>query len=130
MAREAGQPAIRLFSDVNEDDFDLILSSGVVEYESTYPYFKSLVMHLMQLDGKITPKAVETSLASLIKTTSSAGLVAASVTAMVGGIIPAIGAAAMIGLATAKLFEKGNITSSANNVFAPLISVAKTLYKK
>lgn len=61
---------IDLFFDIQtEDTFIEIEKSGIIDIESTFPYFKALVSYYMQLDGsKPTASQAKQALATLLNT--------------------------------------------------------------
>lgn len=52
---------LKYLQDVNEQEFEEILKSEIIDYESTFPFFKVLVMHLFEIGDKFTSKQVENS---------------------------------------------------------------------
>lgn len=75
MAKVSGCDEVRLFPDVNYDEFMHIRKTGVIDPESTYPFFRTMVMHVMGMlpDGRVvkgkdpTSKDAENSLLKMAK---------------------------------------------------------------
>lgn len=67
------QPSINLLFDVNTvDEFIKLEKSGIVDIESTFPYFKALVSYYMSLDGaKPTASQAKQALATLFDGTAN-----------------------------------------------------------
>ena len=118
MASLTGLKEILCLFDVSEEELDKIVSSGIVDYEGTYPYFKAMVLHLMQIGEKCTPKMVETSFSNLAK---------------IGAIAPAIpllGISSAIGIATGLLLGNKMYKSLSSNALTPLMVLTKQILKK
>lgn len=54
MARECEEPDISLFFDIKEKDASLMIEKGLVDYESTFVFFKAMVIQMMNSDMKFT----------------------------------------------------------------------------
>lgn len=121
--------ALDCLPDPNESDFEKMVSSGIIDYEATYPFFKSLVLHFRNLgDNNLTPKTVQTSLETIakalplgIKGTAVAGAVLFS-----GALLPV----SLIGVAIGSLMNSKIYSKVATNAWAPLLTITKELLKK
>jgi len=118
MATTTGIKEINCLIDVNEKDFDSIVECGIIDYEGTFPFFKSMVLHYSQIGGKISPKSIESSFGKL---------------AIVSSILPAVpilGIAGMIGLATGMLLNDKKYGSLSTNALSPLVLLTKQILKE
>lgn len=112
----SGLPEVGCLMDVNEEEFELMVKSGVADYEATYPYFKTMVIHLMQVgDEKWTTKNVETSFGN---TAEILGF---------GAAFAFLPISSIVGFVTAMLFAKDSYKSVAKNAFSPFIAFTKKL---
>lgn len=119
MIKESGYNEIMALPDVTKEEFELMLSSQIADCESTYPYFKTLVLHYKELSGKMTPKSVENSFNALAKY-----LVPLAA-------IPLIGPISVIGLAVmAMVSKKSSISNSLSNAWGPLLTLTLSLFDK
>lgn len=118
MASKTGFSEINCFIDVNEKELDEIVGSEVIDYECTFPYFKAMVLHLMQVGEKSTPKAVEMSFSKL-----------AAVCALIPAI-PLLGMGSIIGMATGMLLGNKIYSSLSSNALSPLMVLTKTIVRK
>lgn len=91
MVEITGMKEISSLFDVSEDELDKIVSSGIIDYEGTYPYFKAMVLHLIGIGDKSTPKTVEISFTKLLTMFA------------IAPVIPIIGITSVIGIATGLL---------------------------
>ena len=80
-----GEQQLVQLLDVNRDEFEKICKVGLIDFESTYPFFKSMVIQLMETGGKTTTATVTSSWSKIVKSllpimgsTASAGLLSAS----------------------------------------------------
>lgn len=118
MATITDLPEILCFFDVSESQLDNILNSRVVDYEGTYPYFKAIVLHLMQIGSKPpTPKTVENSFSKLSEVCAAFAL-------------PILGVGSVIGVATGLLLGNKILSKSISNAFTPLVILTKQILKK
>lgn len=96
---------------------DDMVASELIDVESTYPFFKAMVMHLYQIGEKSTPKSVDASYGNI----AAAALVGASV-------IPIVGAALTITASLAYMaLQKG---SRLGGSLAPLYTLTEKLINK
>lgn len=76
MTSESGVQEVMSFLDVsNGEKFDEIYNNEIVDVESTFPYFKIIVLQLMQSGLKTTPKKAEKALDDLAKIFSNVNFV-------------------------------------------------------
>lgn len=104
--------------DVFEEEMDNIVGTGIVDYERTYPYFKAMVLHLMRIRDKFSPKTVEMSFSKL----------AAACT--IAPVIPIIGITSVIGMAIGLLLGNKIYSSLSSNALTPLMVLTKQIIKK
>ena len=105
--------------EVTKEEFETMISSGIADYESTFQYFKSLVLQFRQMPSKITPKAASTSL----------NLLATSLIAL--PFLPFLGIGTVIGAAVGALAIKQNSFAKAvNNAWGPLLTLTLNLFDK
>ena len=124
MASVTGIPEISSLFDVSEEELDNIVSSGIVDYEGTYPYFKAMVLHLIQVGEKASPKSVEKSFSKL----AAACVIAPAIPAI--GIASVFGIASAIGIATGLLLGNKKYSSLSSNALTPLMVLTKQILKK
>lgn len=110
---------IEAFPVVSREEFELMVSSGVADYESTFQYFKAIVLQFMQMPEKITPKTAETSLNLLAKS-----LIVLPFIPFVGSIV---GMAAAVG---ALAMKKTFLSNAINNAWGPLLTLTFSLFEK
>lgn len=112
-------PEITAFPEVTKEEFDMMVKSRVADYESTFPYFKAMVLYFKNSPEKQTPKTAEKSLIRL-----ASALIAVPVI-NVFGIGTAIGA--VVGaLATKKSFLRDLI----NTAWGPILAITYELFDK
>lgn len=121
MASVTGIPEISSLFDVSEEELDNIVSSGIVDYEGTYPYFKAMVLHLMQVGEKASPKSVEKSFSKL----AAACVIAPAIVPA----FPILGIASAIGIATGLLLGNKKYSSLSSNALTPLMVLTKQILK-
>ena len=109
---------IQCLANVDEKEFDMMVKSGIVDYEGTFPFFKATVLHLIQIGEKTTPKNVELSFSKLA---IACGLIAA---------VPILGISGIIGMATGALLYNKSYGAKAANAWVPLIVLTKQLLTK
>lgn len=128
MAKMTQIEAIECLPDPNESEFEKMVSSGIIDYEATYPFFKSLVLHFRNMgESNLTPKTVQTSLENIAKAIPFGAGVAAAGAAMFGGALLHI---SLIGVAIGSLMNSSVYAKAATNAWAPLLSITKGLLKK
>lgn len=122
MAKRTNMSAIECLPDPYETEFEKMVSSGIFDYEGTYPFFKSLVLHFCNIgENNATPKIVQNSFETIFK---SIPLAAAGITAL-GGLMPSL-----IGIAIGSLMCSTIYAKAATNSWAPFLSITKSLLKK
>lgn len=105
--------------EVTKEEFEMMISSGIADYESTFQYFKSLVLQFRQLPSKITPKAAVTSL----------NLLAGSLIAL--PFLPFLGIGTVIGAAVGALATRQtSFAKAVNNAWGPLLTLTMNLFDK
>ena len=109
---------MQCLANVDEKEFDMMVKSGIVDYEGTFPFFKATVLHLIQIGEKTTPKNVELSFSKLAV---ACGLIAA---------VPILGISGIIGMATGALLYNKSYGAKAANAWVPLIVLTKQLLTK
>lgn len=113
-----GLHEIYALPDVSECEFETMVSSGVGDYEATYPYFRTLVLHFMKATNGITPKKAETALNTLVSTLIAAPL------------IPVLGIGSIVGAAVGALAMSNKSFSKAiDNAWGPLTTITINLFK-
>lgn len=119
MIRKSGAKQIEALPDLSKEQFELMISSGLADHEATYPYFKAMVLHLMQTGERLTPKSVEASFNVLAKSLISLPF------------IPLLGVGTIIGAAVGALAmnKKNHFAHAVNNVWAPLLTLAVNLFE-
>lgn len=121
MIVKTGIKEIGALPDVSKEDFELMVSSEIADYESTFVYFKAMVMHFMQIGDKCTPKIVESSFNNLARAFISQPFVP----------LLGLGVGSIIGAAVGTLALNKKVFSHAvNNVWAPLLTLAVNLYDR
>lgn len=119
MIRRTHISEIAAFPIVSKEEFELMVSSGVADYESTFQYFKALVLFFMQSPDKQTPKSAEKSLNAL-----------ASVLIAVP-FIPFLGVGTVIGAAIGALAVKKSFLSKAiNTAWGPILTLAINIFDR
>ena len=124
MIRLTGLEEIGCLPNPTEAEFEKMIESGIIDYEATFPFFKSLVLHFYNIQGaKPTPKTVQNSFESLAK-----GLAFTPMAAMaaIGGLfMPSLIGVAIGALMMSKIYSK-----VAQNAWAPLLSIARSVVRK
>lgn len=117
MIQLTGLKELLALPEVTKEEFEMMISSGVADYESTFQYFKSLVLQFRQLPSKITPKAA----------TSSLNFLASSLIAM--PFLPFLGIGSVIGAAVGALaIRKDSFAKAVNNAWGPLLTLTLNLF--
>ena len=103
--------------EVTKEEFEKMIFSGIADHESTYQYFKSLVLQFRQMPAKITPKAASTSL----------NLLASSLITL--PFLPFLGIGTVIGAAVGALATKqSSFAKAVNNAWGPLLTLTMNLF--
>lgn len=127
MVKVTGISEIECLPDPNESEFEKMVSSGIYDYEGTFPFFKALVLHFRNLcNVNSTPKTVQNSFETITKqiSLSATGLASAGI-AMAAGLMPSL-----IGVAIGALMTSSIYAKAATNSWAPLLTITKGLLKK
>lgn len=127
MARITKIEAVECLPDPNESEFEKMVSSGIIDYEATYPFFKALVLHFRNVgENNFTPKTAQNSLESIAKTIPIASAVMAGATMLNGALLPI----SLIGVAIGSLMNSSVYAKAATNAWAPLLTITKGLLRK
>lgn len=118
LASIVGEPAIKTFFNIDSQLIDELITSPYVDFESTFIFFKAMVVQIMAANGKTTKLTYQNSWKELIP----ASLVVAGL-GLALFPIAGIGIAAASILAGAKLFGKSTI-------LAPFYLLAKNMIQK
>jgi len=127
MVKVTGISEIECLPDPNESEFEKMVSSGIFDYEGTFPFFKSLVLHFRNLcNVNSTPKTVQNSFELITKQIppTATGIASAGI-AMAAGLMPSL-----IGVAIGALMTSSVYAKAATNSWAPLLTITKGLLKK
>ena len=108
MAKICDKQQIRLFIDADEKKFNDISKYGIIDFESTYPFFQSMVLQLMGTKGKHTSTSVAQSWGRL---------------AMLVGVLPFVGGIADLGVGLVRSSLKGA------GVITPLLMITRYIIK-
>lgn len=108
---------IKAFPEVTKEEFDIMVKSRVADYESTFQYFKAMVLYFMGSPEKQTPKTAEKSLIML-----ATALIAVPVINLFG-IGTAIGA--VVGALAAK---KSFLRDIINTAWGPILAITYELF--
>lgn len=118
MISRIGLHEIYALPDVSKCEFEKMVSSGIGDYEATYPYFKTLVLHFMKVSNGLTPKKAETALNALATTLIATPL------------IPVLGIGSIVGAAVGALAMSNKSFSKAiDNAWGPLTTLTINLFK-
>lgn len=119
MIETTGLKELLALPEVTKEEFEMMISSGIADYESTFQYFKSLVLQFRQLPSKITPKAASSSL----------NMLASSLIAL--PFLPLLGIGSVIGAAVgAFATKKDSFAKAVNNAWGPLLTLTMNLFDK
>lgn len=119
MIETTGLKELLALPEVTKEEFEMMISSGIADYESTFQYFKSLVLQFRQLPSKITPKAASLSL----------NMLASSLIAL--PFLPLLGIGSVIGAAVgAFATKKDSFAKAVNNAWGPLLTLTMNLFDK
>lgn len=127
MVKVTGISEIECLPDPKEVEFEKMVSSGIFDYEGTFPFFKALVLHFRNLCNiNSTPKTVQNSFETITKQIppAAAGLASAGI-AMAAGLMPSL-----IGVAIGALMTSSVYAKAATNSWAPLLTITKGLLRK
>ena len=117
MIETTGLNELLALPEVTKDEFEMMISSGIADYESTFQYFKSLVLQFRQLPSKITPKAATSSLNSLANTFIALPF------------LPLLGIGSAIGAAVSALaIKQFSFAKAVNNAWGPLLTLTMNLF--
>lgn len=118
MTSESGVQEVMSFLDVsNGEKFDEIYNNEIVDVESTFPYFKIIVLQLMQSGLKTTPKKAEKALDDLAKIFSNVNFVLMGVST--------------ISFLVGNLFLKNSTYNrNATSFMSSIFTLAKSLFNK
>lgn len=129
MAEKCNNNEILLLRDVDEKRFEKMVRSKIVDHEETFPYFKSLVIFLMNSSGKRTETAYHKNLTELASTKSMASVLkTSSALGAIGLLIPGLGALALLISAVSNILGDDDKTNSSRMV--PFIAFAKSIIKQ
>lgn len=88
MAKESGESAIMLFYDIEEKYVNEIVKTRIVDYESTFAFFKAMVIQMMTSNLKFTGSAYSTSWNKLTSKKQPFAASIATAAAVMGPILP------------------------------------------
>lgn len=117
MASKSGIQEIVFLFDVSERELDAMVASGIVDYEGTFPFFKAMVLHLMQIGDRPTPKVVEKSFSNLL------GICAESPAFALFGVT------GIFAMAVSSLLKNNIYKSFISNAMTPLMALTKQILK-
>lgn len=119
MAQLTDLPEINYFLDVTEEELSKIVEYGVVDYESTYIYFQTMVAHIKQIGNKPTSKNVDDSIVTLSNKVYDSALLPA-----IG-----IGAISVISLALGLMLHDKSFSKAKASAMSPFLAIARKLIK-
>lgn len=94
LVRITGIEQIKQFEDVySEEEYEDIIKYNIIDYQSTFPYFKTLVVYFMNTGEKITTKSNASTWTLLFGTLALSTVVAGPVGLLASGIRAGISAA-------------------------------------
>lgn len=134
MAAKSGCPEVECFFDVTKEQLQKILDSGLIECQTTFPYFKALVLVAMgqgeKKDEPLTAKDVNQSWDNIAK----AATMGATVIPAVGSILAPVlaGGLAGVGLILSGVLGAQAINKNHNlkgDMTASILELAKALTK-
>lgn len=106
----------------DEKEIDLLRETGIVDYQMTFPYYKSMVVFLMSYDSKTrtrTNPVVKTNVwSNIFGVTAAAATISSGVAALAGNIIRSLG----------EMVWK-DVSKDDNQPLAPLRELAKKIMK-
>lgn len=107
--------AIKSLPDITLEEYQDMLEYEIADYESTFPFLKSLVLFFLNAEENLTPKKTETAFNKLLPLMLIPG-------GMVFG-------SAFIGIGAALIMNK-KFKKFTQNAWAPFISLTKDILKK
>lgn len=119
MIEKTGLESIRALPVVSKQEFEIMMESGIGDYEATFQYFKTLVLHFGQVPSNLTPKAVESSFSTLSKS-----LLAIPLISFFG-----IGSAIMAG-AMALASKNSLFTKAVDNAWGAFTTLTDSIFEK
>ncbi|MDE5806871.1 MAG: helix-turn-helix domain-containing protein [Muribaculaceae bacterium] len=119
MIEKTSLESLRALPVVSKQEFEMMMESGVGDYEATFQYFKTLVLHFGQVSSSLTPKTVENSLSVLSKS-----LLALPLISFFG-----IGSAIMAG-AMALASKNSLFTKAVDNAWGTLTTLTDSIFEK
>lgn len=123
MIRRTGVRDLKALPEVTKQEFEIMISSGIGEYEGTFQYFKTLVLHCMKSSDGFSPKKVEKSLNALAGLLVAVPLVAAP-------LMPVLGIGSLIGAAVGAFAVKNtNLSRALNNAWGSLTTLTLNQFK-
>lgn len=126
MAKICSNDEILLLRDVDAEKFEKMLRSKIVDYEETFPHFKSLIMFLMNSSGKRTETAYHKNLTELASTkTMLSALKASSALGTIGLLLPGLSALTLLISAAMNILGDNNKINS--SFMLPFIAFAKSM---
>lgn len=126
MTKRCHNEEILLLRDVDTEKFEKMLRSKIVNYEETFPHFKSLVIFLMNSSGKRTETAYHKNLTELASTKTIASVLKAStVLGAVGLLFPGLSALALLMSYASNILGENNKNNS--SFMLPFIAFAKSI---
>ncbi len=125
MAEATGIEIIKLLPDASAEEYEKMISSGIVDIESTYPFFKVLVMHLKNGGSKFTASSVKDSLNSIMGVAAVGAVAGAAALFGVAGMLLSPLAMAVQGLAKKHIFKSTSINS-----WTPLVTLGYEILKR
>ena len=119
MVDRTGFKSILALPVVSKQEFEMMMESGICDYECTFQYFKTLVLHFIQTSAHFTPKSVETSLLSLSKSI------------FLLSTIPVFGIGSIIAAGIMALASKNSKFSKAlDNAWGTLTTLTDSIFEK
>lgn len=123
MTEKSGISAVLALPDVEYGKFVEMVKSGIVDYESTFPYFKSLVLHFHNVGEKVTARTAENSFNNILGLLPLGAMFPIMGAALIGGIL------SPLGMVMGKLFENKTFPKSAISAWTPLLTITYSLLK-
>ena len=119
MIEKTGIENLRALPVVSKQEFETMMESGIGDYEATFQYFKTLVLHFGQISSNMTPKTVEGSLSTLSKSL------------LMLPLIPVFGLTSAIVAGTMALVSKNSLFNKAlDNAWAGLTTLTESIFDK
>lgn len=134
MAAKSGCPEVECFFDVTEEQLQNILDTELIECQTTFPYFKALVLVTMGQDNKkdepLTAKDVNQSWENIAKTATVGAAAIPAVGAILGSVLA--GGIAGVGLILSGVLGAQAINKNQKlkgDMTASILELAKTFTK-